>query len=165
MRRELIKNTIEEYFRLNITKATRKREYVEARAFYYRFCRMYTKNSLSYIGELVGKDHACVLNGMNRIDGWLTYDKRLLSYYSELDRIIREELKGIEDSYEFMTSEQVFESKYSDMKKRYKELLNRYHFLISEIKEYDQKSKGMLAKVRKDRLMEKVNELIDTPID
>lgn len=61
--------------------------------------------------------------------------------------------------------EQVFESKYLEMKHRYGELLNRYNFLVSEIREYDQKSRGMMAKVRKDRLMDIINQLIDTPIE
>ena len=51
------------------------------------------------------------------------------------------------------------------MKHRYGELLNRYNFLVSEIREYDQKSRGMMAKVKKDRLMDIINQLIDTPIE
>jgi|SRR5210317_170250 len=165
MKLELIKSAVEDYFRIKINKQTRKREFVEARAFYYRFARMYTKASMASIGELVGKDHACVINGLNRLDGWMTYDKRILAYYSELDRLVRDNLNGVEDDYDFRTPEQVFESKYLDMKERYQELLNRYTFLVTEIREYDQKSRGMMAKVRKDRLMDKINQLINTPIE
>lgn len=165
MKLELIKSAVEDYFRIKINKNTRKREFVEARAFYYRFARMYTKASMASIGELVNKDHACVINALNRLDGWMTYDKRILAYYSELDRLVRDNLRGVDDDYDFRTPEQVFESKYLEMKDRYKELLNRYNFLVSEIREYDQKSRGMMAKVRKDRLMNKINQLIDTPIE
>lgn len=165
MKLELIKSTVEEYFRIKIDKNTRRREFIEARAFYYRFARMYTKASMTSIGELVNKDHACVINALNRLDGWMTYDKRILAYYSELDRLVRENLSGVEDDYDFRTPEQVFESKYLDMKERYQELLNRYTFLVSEIREYDQKSRGMMAKVKKDRLMDKINQLINTPIE
>ena len=74
-------------------------------------------------------------------------------------------MSGVEDDYDFRTPEQVFESKYLEMKDRYKELSNRYSFLVSEIREYDKKSRGMMAKVKKDRLMDKINQLIDTPIE
>lgn len=165
MKLELIKSAVEDYFKIKINKNTRKREYVEARTFYYRFSRMYTKASMTSIGELVNKDHACVINGLNRLDGWMTYDKRILAYYSELDRLVRQNLNGVEDDFDFRTPEQVFESKYLDMIDKYKELLNRYNFLVSEIREYDQKSRGMMAKVKKDRLMDNINQLINIPVE
>jgi len=164
MRQELINNIIEKYFNLNTKRDTRKRQYVEARAFYYKFCRLYTRESLESIDKFVGRDHACVINGLDRLDGWLTYDKRIIAYYSELDRLIKEELKQIDEDYTYASVEKLYEVRYTEISKKYKELLSRYNFLVSEIKEYDNKSKGMLAKVKKDRLMKTVNDLIEKPI-
>lgn len=164
MRQELIKKITEQYFKINIKRNTRKREYIEARAFYYKFCRMYTKDSLNIIGVSMGRDHACVINALDRLDGWLTYDKRLIAYYSELQRLIKEGLKGIDEDYTYASVEKLYETRYTEVSEKYKELLNRYNFLISEIKEYDQKSSGMKSKVKKDRLMKAVNNLIEKPV-
>ena len=165
MRQELIKKIVDQYFNINIKRNTRKREYVEARAFYYKFCRLYTKDSLNTIGITMGRDHACVINALDRLDGWLTYDKRIIAYYSELDRLIKEGLKDINEDYTYASVEKLFEVRYTEVSKKYKELLNRYNFLISEIKEYDQKSSGMKAKVKKDRLMKTINDLIEKPVE
>jgi len=165
MRQELIKKIVDQYFDINIKRNTRKREYVEARAFYYKFCRLYTKDSLNAIGITMGRDHACVINALDRLDGWLTYDKRIIAYYSELDRLIKEGLKDINEDYTYASVEKLFEVRYTEVSKKYKELLNRYNFLISEIKEYDQKSSGMKAKVKKDRLMKTINDLIEKPVE
>jgi len=113
----------------------------------------------------MGRDHACVINALDRLDGWLTYDKRIIAYYSELDRLIKEGLKDINEDYTYASVEKLFEVRYTEVSKKYKELLNRYNFLISEIKEYDQKSSGMKAKVKKDRLMKTINDLIEKPVE
>ena len=84
--------------------------------------------------------------------------------YSELDRLIKEELKQIDEDYTYASVEKLYEVRYTEISKKYKELLSRYNFLVSEIKEYDNKSKGMLAKVKKDRLMKTVHDLIEKPI-
>lgn len=160
-----IKGVIEDYFDVKLKTDTRKRNYVEARAFYYRFCRQYTRSSLQSIGEIVGRDHACVINGLNRLDGWLTYDKRLLSYYSELDRLVVNACKDIDEKYPFATSEQMFEDKYKEIKEKYNELLSRYQFLVEEIKIYDEKSRGGLSKVKKDRLMNVLNSVIEKEVE
>lgn len=164
MRQEIIKKIIEEYFRINIKRDTRKKQYTEARAFYYKFCKIYTKESLDVIGRLVGRDHACVINGLKRLDGWLTYDKRVLAYYSELDRLIKEALEDFKEDYLYASVEKLYEAKYTEVSKKYKDLLARYDFLVSEIKDYDTDAKGMLAKVKKDKFINNVNDLIEKPI-
>jgi len=136
MKQELIKKIIEEYFSLQLIRKTRKREYVEARAFYYKFCRLFCKSSLTTIGDNLERNHATVLNALNRLDGWLTYDKRLMSYYNELDRIIREGLKDVDDDYDYVSVGQLYESKYNDLTEKYKELINKYNFLKSQLKRY-----------------------------
>ena len=164
MRQELIKKIIDQYFNINIKRNTRKRQYIEARSFYYKFCRMYTKDSLSVIGVSMGRDHACVINSLDRLDGFLTYDKRIIAYYSELQRLIKEALKGFGEDYTYDSVEKLYETRYTEVSEKYKELLARYSFLVSEILEYDKKSRGMLAKIKKDKFIKNVNDLIEKPI-
>lgn len=136
MKQKLIRQVVEEYFNLQLIRETRRREYVEARAFYYKFCKIFCKLSLQAIGETLNKNHATVLNGLNRLDGWLTYDKRLQSYYNELDRNIRKTLKDIDDDYSFVSVEQLYEMKYNTLTEKYCNLINKYNFLKSQLKRY-----------------------------
>lgn len=64
---ESIKEYVKNLYGLDIEKDTRKREYVDARAFYYKLCRELTKCSLTTIGESVGRDHSIVLHSFKNI--------------------------------------------------------------------------------------------------
>lgn len=59
-----IKHLVEKELQLNLDYKTRKREYVFARAVYYRLCHEFTKCSLTAIGKEVNKDHATVIHGL-----------------------------------------------------------------------------------------------------
>ena len=59
-----IKHLVEKELQLNLDKKTRKREYVFARAVYYRLCHEFTKISLTAIGKNINKDHATVIHGL-----------------------------------------------------------------------------------------------------
>lgn len=136
MKQEFIKEVIEGYFDLQLIRRTRRRDYIEARAFYYKFCQIYCKQTLSKIGRSLNRNHATILNAVNRLEGWLSYDKRLISYYTELDKIIRDGLRDIDDQYDYVSVEQLYESKYNDLTEKYKELINKYNFLKSQLKRY-----------------------------
>mgnify|MGYP006000315355 CR=1 FL=1 len=58
-----IKDYVNNLYNLDIEKDTRKRQYVDARTFYYKLCRDLTKCNLSTIGESVGRDHSVVIHG------------------------------------------------------------------------------------------------------
>ncbi len=45
MNKETIKEIVENYFELSISRNTRKRQYVEARAIYFKLCREFTQLS------------------------------------------------------------------------------------------------------------------------
>ena len=77
MNKETIKEIVESYFELSITRNTRKRQYVEARAIYYKLCREFTQLSLEQIGKSVKRDHASVLHGVKSINTWVQVDKRM----------------------------------------------------------------------------------------
>ena len=77
MNKETIKEIVENYFEISISRNTRKRQYVEARAIYYKLCRIFTQLSLEQIGKSVNRDHASVLHGVRSINTWEEVDKRM----------------------------------------------------------------------------------------
>ena len=77
MNKDTIKQIVESYFEINISRNTRKRQYVEARAIYFKLCREFTQLSLGQIGESVNRDHASVLHGVRSINTWVQVDKRM----------------------------------------------------------------------------------------
>ena len=77
MNKETIKEIVENYFEISISRNTRKRQYVEARAIYFKLCRIFTQLSLEQIGKSVNRDHASVLHGVRSINTWVQVDKRM----------------------------------------------------------------------------------------
>ncbi len=77
MNKDTIKQIVESYFEINISRNTRKRQYVEARAIYFKLCREFTQLSLGQIGKSVNRDHASVLHGVRSINTWVQVDKRM----------------------------------------------------------------------------------------
>ena len=77
MNKETIKEIVENYFEISISRNTRKRQYVEARAIYFKLCRDFTQLSLEQIGKSVNRDHASVLHGVKSINTWVQVDKRM----------------------------------------------------------------------------------------
>jgi len=77
MNKETIKEIVQSYFEINISRTTRKRQYVEARAIYFKLCREFTQLSLEQIGKSVNRDHASVLHGVKSINTWVQVDKRM----------------------------------------------------------------------------------------
>ena len=77
MNKDTIKQIVENYFEISISRNTRKRQYVEARAIYFKLCREFTQLSLEQIGKSVNRDHASVLHGVKSINTWVQVDKRM----------------------------------------------------------------------------------------
>ena len=77
MNKDTIKQIVENYFEISISRNTRKRQYVEARAIYFKLCRIFTQLSLEQIGKSVNRDHASVLHGVKSINTWVQVDKRM----------------------------------------------------------------------------------------
>ena len=142
MIQKLVKDVVEENYNIKIDEDTRKAEYVEARAMYYKLLRSHTHLSLDRIGRSVGRDHAGVLNALKRLDGLLSYDKRLINIYSEFNkRILEQKLKaeGI-NLYELNKNlEQLYEYKYVKLAKKYNELLDKFNSLFSQYEQVGNK--------------------------
>ena len=119
----LIKNIVEKEFGLDITKRTRRREYVEARAIYYGLLRDYTTLGLANIGRSIKKNHATVLHGQRNLKDWLVVDKRIMEIYSKLEgklkRIVAENPKAFS---EIRDTEDYYEAKYFQLKRKYEKL-------------------------------------------
>lgn len=77
MNKETIKEIVENYFDISISRTTRKRQYVEARSIYFKLCRDFTQLSLEQIGKTVNRDHSSVLHGIRSINTWVEVDKRM----------------------------------------------------------------------------------------
>lgn len=53
---------VNEFFGVDISSKSRKREIVEARMMYAKLMKRYTKHSLSAIGEPIGRDHSMIIH-------------------------------------------------------------------------------------------------------
>jgi len=64
---ETIKKVIEKQTKLSLNERSRKREYLFARALYYKLCKEETAYSLQKIGASLGFSHANVMHSINKI--------------------------------------------------------------------------------------------------
>jgi len=114
----LIKEIIEQHFELDITRHTRKREYVEARGIYFYLTRQYTRMSLSSIGKTTGRDHSTVLYFVRKVPDWIQYDSQLKQDYKVVNERIQDAVHAHpEDFKTAVTLEGFYETQYKRLKK------------------------------------------------
>lgn len=137
-----IRSIVEQEFNLNLNNKTRKREYVFARAVYYKLCREITNNSYDDIGKTLDKDHATVLHGVRIFDTFLMqkalfkyelsiYNKVMEVYTDESDKnpstliekIKAEKLKLQKEKQEVIKIYQDINNQYLDLKKKHNHML------------------------------------------
>lgn len=163
---QTIKKLVEDYYTLKIDSKTRKREYIEARAIYYKLLRDNSRMSLSAIGKTMNKDHATVLYTINKIDDWVQYDKQLRQDYETLTsrlkhammlnpeqfkesiniegfyeieyKKLEEEYKKLEEKHNYIVNNKIAEALVEEAKK-YNTLANKYNFLKSLLKRHEPK--------------------------
>ena len=99
---ELIKEYVNQVYNLDILKNTRKRNYVEARCLYYKLCRELTKESLSNIGESVGRDHSGVIHSLNNVLHHLNTEdvEKALLHFGKVENLPQ-------DSYAYIVFENI----------------------------------------------------------
>ncbi len=68
MELKLIKIACDHVWGVSIETETQKRPYFYGRSCYYKIAKKNTRFSLASIGELVKKDHSCVLHGLAKFD-------------------------------------------------------------------------------------------------
>ena len=83
---QTIKEEIENYFKVELDSRVRSRELTYPRCIYYMLARKHTAHSLHEVGKSIGKNHATVINGLNKTFGELSYEPYYNLFYKELDR-------------------------------------------------------------------------------
>jgi menaquinone-dependent protoporphyrinogen IX oxidase len=84
MKCDKLKQIIEYETGLDLSRNTRRREYVQARGIYYYILRKETNMSLQSISETVKKNHATILHSVNHFDNWLVADPDLKKIYKRV---------------------------------------------------------------------------------
>ncbi len=131
----IVKEIVEDYYKIDITTNTRKRAYIEARAIYYKLLRDYTKYSLHAIGATMEKDHSTVLYFIRKAKDWLLYDKDFENDYKTLNnRLVKVKELNPDGFKTAETLEGFWESEYSKLDEQHKELQIRYSFLLGQLK-------------------------------
>lgn len=81
----IIKQTIEELYGLNLEEKCRKEKYIEARAFFVKIAKDTLKNvTYQQIGNIINKNHATVIHSKKTIENLLTYDDNVQKNYQDL---------------------------------------------------------------------------------
>jgi hypothetical protein len=135
MNKQMIKEIVDNYFELNLKRNTRKRQYVEARAIFYKLCREFTKLSLEEIGKQVDRDHASVLHGIRSLNNWIEYDNRIKNNL----RILRNKVRNFEDEKDNVIElDESIVLKYVQLKEQVKEqeeIINDLRKALADITE------------------------------
>ena len=138
MEQELVRSIVEEYYKLDLSVKSRKTTYVEARAMYYKLCRVhFPQLSLDRIGKEVDRDHAVTINGIKRLEGWLTYEDRIQKIYAELNEKVCEVSYKSKGYVRFEDTEELYESKYRKLLDDYNELARKFLFLRASLAKYE----------------------------
>lgn len=120
---KLLRKEVKEATGCNINNPRRKREYVYARALYYRLSKEFTTCSLSDIGKSVGKDHATVLHGLRTFEEVITKEEpQIMRMYYQ----IREKHDVGEEVTELNDPIGYWKKKYEDLKDKYYEFGEDY---------------------------------------
>jgi len=157
MTNKLIKNLVEDYYKLKIDSKTRQRKYVEARAIYYKLLRENSRMSLQAIGKTMNRDHATALHSIRQIKDWLEYDKQLRQDFNiindRLQKVIEVnpdiqvesiegfyeiEYKKLESKHTYIVNKSIAEALVEEAKK-YDTLLTKYKFIKSRLEKHEPK--------------------------
>lgn len=86
---EEIRNYVESKTDLDISRTTRKRQYVDARALYFKLCRENTDASLEEIGSLVGRDYSSVIHSVKHcFDSVYRFNPLVRNIYDDFKPIL-----------------------------------------------------------------------------
>ena len=96
MNKETIKQIVEDYFEIKIDTQTRKREYTEARAMYFKLTRDNTRLSLTAIGQDMNRHYSSVLHSIRQLNTWMETDSMIRNNYT----ILKNKLKDVEEDTE-----------------------------------------------------------------
>lgn len=141
-----IKKEVEGAFKFSLKKRNRQREFVYARAVYFKLSReMCPYESLERIGSTLNLSHCTVLHSINNIfpiikeyekkfyDVYGFVKKSLLLKYGDGDfdsnEIITSDFLGVQKEFHNELSRS--EDRYSELQKKYEEICSKYDLLVS----------------------------------
>lgn len=91
MRPQDILEIVSQYFGCTpdeIKTRSRRKEHIYARQFYYKLAKDHTTSSFPFIAKHVNRVHACVLNGIKRLEGYIDTEPTTRKDYEVLKNII-----------------------------------------------------------------------------
>ncbi len=118
-----ISHAVSKELGLSLSRNTRKREYVYARAIYFKLCREFSHATLSSIGKSVRRDHASVLHGLFVFDVMALHKDTILSSYSKIRNRLLLENEGDLKKY---NEDNYYKIKYNKLIEDYQELQRKY---------------------------------------
>jgi len=120
-----IKTKVQQSAKLKLTRNTRLRRYVYARAIYFKLCKEFTHSTLVEIGKSVGRDHASVIHGLKVFNILIMYSESVLQLYTKIKKELlftsAKDLKRFNDRNYY--------------KIKYEELLDKHYELLEKIGE------------------------------
>jgi hypothetical protein len=123
-----IKKQVQKKLEVTLSKDTRKREYVYARAIYFKLAKEFTLESLSSIGNSVGRDHASVIHGLHVFD-IISFNKdNILCAYNKLRNKIFLET---EDDLQKYKRENYYKIKYEQLLEDHYKLQRKYSLIYN----------------------------------
>lgn len=135
---KLIKELVEQYFNLDITKDTRVKEYIDARAIYYKLTKENTHDTLSSIGKSMGRDHATVLHFNRKMEHWLQVDKVLKHNYDEINTRLQKAIATDPKGFKLAESiEGFYEEQYNKLLAKHKEVIIKYGYFAQRLNKYE----------------------------
>ncbi len=126
-----IKVQVSKELGLSLNRNTRRREYVYARAIYFKLCREFSHATLTSIGKSVNRDHASVLHGLFVFDVIALHKDTILSSYT---KIRNELLIQSDDDLKKYNGDNYYKIKYNQLIEDFQELQKKYD-LINETQE------------------------------
>jgi DNA-binding Lrp family transcriptional regulator len=128
--KELASSIVCGYYGIDIGQPTRIREYVIARAMYYKILRANTNMSFQEIAKIFNKHHATVIHSIKQLEGIMEEDYSLRSDFLVINTKFTE---AIEDIY----------SENLDELLTVKEESEEYYMLLSDFNDLNQRHRAL----------------------
>ena len=135
-----IKKLVEKHTKRKLNVRNREQDNVYCRALYCKLAKIHTKNSLSKIGGVIGRDHATVLHNLKLFDNVIVnYEVEYLKIFNRLDNILSTKTGKVEkilnpDLYyrkrytRLLLDHRTLSHNYRELKKSYESFLHvKYH--------------------------------------
>lgn len=152
--KELANSIVCGYYGININEPTRIREYVIARAMFYKILRSNTNMSFQEIANIFNKHHATVLHSIKQLEGIMEQDYSLRSDYlaintkftEAIEDIYSENLDELLDVKEESETYYMLLSDFNDLNKRHRALRKAHRQLVESNEELNGRYKRLKKK-------------------